>query len=173
MTKPVFTIAGAVLALALTSCSMGFKRDWEKAAAQQHLPVGAAQAPTDLSGAWLGTWNSVATGHHGTLKAIATPLPADARAPTGYQFRYHATWAKFLSGGYTTTHTVTRQGKDYIIGGEHDLGRLLGGVYKYEGKATPTHFRATYTSNLDNGVFELQRPSGLPWSLPGPIAPAR
>ncbi|HSJ04570.1 MAG TPA: hypothetical protein VK956_19020, partial [Verrucomicrobium sp.] len=77
-------------------------------------------------------------------------------------------------GGYTTHHSVAPDG---TVTGEHDLGKLLGGVYRYKGKASPTHFRATYECNLDNGVFELQRPSpagtSLSASAPAPASSAR
>jgi len=156
MSKSLLRTSAALLALALTSCSLGFKRDWKKAATS---PPSSEVYP--LSGAWQGTWRSTSNGHDGTLKAIASPIPAAPGTPgqTMYEFRYHATWAKVLSGGYTTHHLAKYDSKmnKHLLSGEHDLG-LLGGVFRYGGEATPTHFKATYDSKLDNGVFQMTRP---------------
>lgn len=140
----------------LCSCSMKYNRDWKKVASS------TPAKPTDLSGAWEGTWTSLSSGHHGRLRAIATPISIGQNQPKKsseeYEFRYHAIWAKILSGGYTTRHTVKKQQEHYTIGGEHDLGRLFGGKFTYEGTATPVTFKANYFSNLDNGVFQMARP---------------
>jgi hypothetical protein len=92
-------------------------------------------------------------------KAETSQIPDNAEEAPGstvYDFRYHATWAKFLSGGYTAHHTA---GPDGTISGEQDLGKLFGGIYRYEGQSTPTTFKATYRCDIDHGVFELARPS--------------
>ncbi|MEZ0386508.1 MAG: hypothetical protein ACAI34_05550 [Verrucomicrobium sp.] len=156
------------LAVVFSSCSLPFHHDWRRAARTD-----AQNPPKDLTGAWEGTWRSEKSSHHGKLKAIVTKV-ATTKEKVDYDFRYHATWAKVLSGGYTTHHSVAPDG---TVTGEHDLGKLLGGVYRYKGKASPTHFRATYECNLDNGVFELQRPSpagtSLSASAPAPASSAR
>jgi hypothetical protein len=139
-----------LLALTLSSCSIGFHRDWKTAAK-------VSSPPQDLSGAWTGTWRSEGTGHEGKLKAIATPVPSTT-GPQVYTFRYHATWAKLLSGGYTARHEVKHKGKDFLISGEQDLGKLLGGIYHYEGKATAEEFKASYKCDFDHGFFEMKRP---------------
>lgn len=138
-----------LLILLTSSCSIRFKHDWRKAAS-------ANPSPTDLSGAWLGTWRSEGSGHHGTLRAIVTTVP---ERDNTWQFRYHATWAKILSGGYTTYHiAIPQRSGSYKISGQHDLGKLFGGTFHYEGTATPTHFKATYRSSNDHGIFEMSRP---------------
>ncbi|WP_009961728.1 hypothetical protein [Verrucomicrobium spinosum] len=140
----------ALSASLLSSCSLGYQSDWNKAAARD-----TQNPPKDLTGAWEGLWYSRHNGHHGKLKAIVTPVEEQGKN-TAYDFRYHATWARVLSGGYTARHLVDRRGR---VTGQQDLGALVGGVYHYEGKATPAEFKATYRCNIDNGVFELQRPA--------------
>ena len=136
-----------ILASSLSNCSTGFNQQWHEAAAL--LPK-----PNDARGAWVGTWRSEVSGHHGELKAVVTAIPSKS-APHEFNFRYHATYAKILSGSFTTIHHVDSRGK---LTGSEDLGSFAGGVYRYEGKVTPTEFQATYTSAKDHGVFEMKRP---------------
>jgi hypothetical protein len=139
--------------VATTSCSIPYNRAWNKAAA---ISASNPHPHSNLSGAWQGTWRSEGTGHHGKLRAIATPDPSQ---PNAWTFRYHATWAKILSGGYHAHHLAHQQADNtYRISGEQDLGKIFGGTFKYDGIATPTHFKASYQSKADHGVFELSRP---------------
>jgi len=46
--------------------------------------------------------------------------------------------------------------------GEENLGRMAGGVYRYEGKAMATNFHSTYRSAYDCGVFGKERPETHP-----------
>ncbi|HSI63380.1 MAG TPA: hypothetical protein VLE43_09680 [Candidatus Saccharimonadia bacterium] len=145
-----------VLSSALASCSIGYNRDWQKAAATD-----ATLHPKNLEGAWTGTWKSNHDGHQGKLRAIVTSLPSQPGQPERYSFRYHATWANILSGTITAEHQATHAGKKkggiVTLSGEKDLGRL-GGVYGFTGAASPTEFKADYKSKLDKGVFEMKRP---------------
>jgi len=142
----------ALLLFATTSCSLPYQQRWKKVA-----QTPATTAPTTLEGAWVGTWRSEGTGHHGKLKAIVTPATGSSDV---WDFHYHATWAKILSGGYTTQHKAEEKSPgNFIISGEHDLGKLFGGVFRYDGAATPEHFKANYRSSNDHGVFELERPA--------------
>ncbi len=140
--------------LTVSSCSIGFNRDWNLAA---NTP--ATQNPQDLSGAWTGAWNSEGTSHQGKLRAIATKTRADGKVDH-YTFRYHATWASVLSGQYKTEHiaTPTRLGY-HTLSGQHDMGAVFGGIYQYGGQASPTDFQATYRSKVDHGSFNLKRPA--------------
>lgn len=148
---PLFRLSFVLLtASLLASCSIGFQGDWKQAAARD-----AKHPPKDLTGAWEGRWYSMKNGHHGTLKAVVTRVGEQGKN-TDYDFRYHATWARVLSGGYTARHSVDRHGK---VSGEQDLGALVGGVYRYDGKASPTQFKATFHCKIDNGVFEMHRPA--------------
>lgn len=138
------------LTLLTTSCTTAFNHHWRQAT--NNTPTN----PTDLTGAWQGTWHSESTGHHGKLRAIATPIP---NQPHTWQFRYHATWAKILNGGYTTQHIATPQpDSTYQLSGQHHLGKLFGGTFHYGGTATPHQFTATYRSNSDHGTFKMSRP---------------
>jgi hypothetical protein len=145
-----------VLATALASCSIGYNRDWNKAATTD-----ATRNPKNLEGAWNGTWKSNHDGHHGQLRAIVTKIPTAAGQPEKYNFRYHATWANIISGVISAEHQAIPAGKKkdgvVTLSGEKDLGRL-GGVYGFTGVASPVEFKADYKSKLDKGVFEMKRP---------------
>lgn len=155
----VFIRLSCVFALTsvLASCSIGYNRDWNRAAATD-----ATMRPRNLEGAWTGTWKSNADGHHGKLRAIVTRIPTEAGQPEKYSFRYHATWANIISGVITAEHQATyaekKKGNVLELSGEKNLGRL-GGVYSFTGTASPTEFKANYKSKLDRGVFEMKRPA--------------
>lgn len=138
------------LALSFSSCATRFNHDWKKAAA-----AAESTAPQSVTGAWQGTWKSEATGHQGTLKAVVTKVnPKDNL----YAFEYRATWGNIFSATFPSEHTVNLQGKNYVLTGHHNLGGLFGGVYHYDGTATPTLLQCRYRSKLDHGLFEMQRP---------------
>ncbi len=42
--------------------------------------------------------------------------------------------------------------------GEENLGKMAGGVYRYEGHVSPTNFFSTYQSKYDHGTFQMRRP---------------
>jgi len=138
-----------LLMLCLASCSIGYNHRWTKAASEPRTTQ-----PTELDGAWEGTWKSEPTGHTGTLRAIATRTgPSKAR----YHFQYKAVWKEVLSAVFSTDHKVAWNGRRGTVTGEKDLGRF-GGVFRFTGTATPTEFHAKYTSKYDHGVFEMKRP---------------
>ena len=74
-----------------------------------------------------------------------------------YRAEFKAHWLAFSSTYSVNFRTETRRGEVHFQG-EHDLGRLFGGVYSFIGRATPEHFRASYDSSYDRGVFEMSRP---------------
>jgi hypothetical protein len=133
--------------LLVTGCS-SFGRDWHAAAAR---PVSAVS----LAGRWEGTWQSAANGHRGRLRAVLTPAPANGT----WNARFHATYAGFLTFGYTAELRTTNRSDGVYFGGEIDLGPLAGGVYRYAGRATATNFHCTYTASQDHGRFEMVRPA--------------
>lgn len=145
-TTHLFTIV--CCCLFLSSCSLGFHRQWSSVSQKQQAPH------KDLTGAWEGRWYSLKNGHHGKLKALVTQKGEEGRK-TVYEFQYHATWARVFSGGYRARHLVDSNGR---LTGEQDLGKLFGGVYRYEGTTTPKEFKATYECAVDKGVFEMKRP---------------
>ena len=156
MKASVRLLTAAFLIATLASCSLGYDRQWRKAASAN------AAAPSDLTGAWEGTWKSQANGHTGTLKAIVTKAetPASDKAKPGkeqYVFTYKATWKRILTGVIEATHEAQKKGNHYTLSGQKDLG-AFGGIFSFTGESTPSEFHADYKAKLDHGVFDLKRP---------------
>jgi len=143
--------------LLLSSCTNpGFNSAYRQSVADYK----AADSKPKISGPWEGYWLSDVNGHTGKLRALAKPaaptVPIDG-AGGRYTFRYHATWAKVLSGGYTSPHEVRGDGEGgYVVEAEKDIALL--GVYKSEGTIKGDKFESTYRSDGDHGVYVLQRP---------------
>ena len=155
--KAFVTAALLSLACCLSSCTLGFQSQWRKAVAEAKQ-----NPPTTLAGPWEGTWKSEASGHTGTLRAIAKPITPPTPHSTAYKFHYEATWMNFLKACMTAEHDVvggerTKSSGGSVLRGQKDLG-LLGGIYTFSGRATPAEFRANYRSSVDHGVFEMKRP---------------
>lgn len=144
------SVLALALALGFSSCSTRFQHDWKAAAASVETT-----APRDVTGAWEGTWKSEATGHQGTLKAVVSE---SGKKDQVYAFHYQATWRHILSATFQSEHTVRIQGKNFVLTGQHNLGPMFGGIYHYDGTATPTMLKCRYRSDLDHGLFELKRP---------------
>ena len=147
--RPVPSVSLAFLVLALlasSGCSTvsGFRRDWNS-------PCCCA-AGSDLSGCWEGCWESHCTGHHGKLQAIITKVD-----DSHYCARFHGTFFKFLPFEYSMLLSAQPEGDRYLLSGQKDLGKLAGGIYRYEGHATPNEFFASYNSSKDRGVFVMTR----------------
>jgi hypothetical protein len=139
-------VAVVAVALLLTGCS-SFHGQWKKA---------AAAPATGLEGAWEGTWLSHSNAHTGRLRAVVTRT-----AGGDYETRFHATFWRLFSAGYTVTLRATPQDGGWTLAGREDLGRWLFwnfGEYEYTGEATPERFDCTYRSQNDHGVFQLKRP---------------
>jgi hypothetical protein len=134
-----------LLVLLFSGCS-SFNRQWKKAAAQ---PASA----TDILGRWQGTWRSDVNGHNDPLRCLIT------RNEHGkYQARFHAKYHKVLTFGYTVKLDVTPMGDSFQFQGDANLHWWAGGMYHYEGKATPTNFFSTYRCKYDHGTFRMTRP---------------
>lgn len=146
MKNSAFIFIACVIGFGLSSCSIGYNHEWKLAAKDNFSH--------DARGAWIGTWRSEASGHHGVLRAVVTPASIQSKQ-YDFLFHYHATYAKILSGSFTARHRIDENGK---LTGTEDLGAFAGGVYNYEGHVTPTEFHATYRSAADHGVFEMTRP---------------
>ena len=129
----------AALAMVTTGCSR-FNRAWKTATA---TPPPAR----DISGPWEGSWHSDVNGHHGRLRCVVSRLDEGR-----YRARYQATYWKIFRFGYTLDLQVAQPSNDAF------LGWWRGGVYHYEGNATPTNFVSTYESEHDHGRFEMMRP---------------
>ena len=142
----------------LTSCAgPGFNSAYRKSVTAYH----AADPKPEVSGPWEGYWLSGENAHTGKLRAVAVPATSEAPAANGdgrYQFRYHATWAKVLSGGYTSEHEVKRKPDgSFTLKGQEEIALL--GLYKSEGTIKGDKFDSTYHADADQGVFILKRPS--------------
>lgn len=135
-----------VLPLLLACGCSSFNRDWKRAAQQ---PVQS----DSIEGRWEGKWLSEVNGHTGKLRCLLT------RENEGHcSARFRATYAKILRFGYKVSLAIQRHYGGWEFNGEENLGKLAGGVYYYEGHATPTNFFSTYRSKYDHGIFEMRRP---------------
>ena len=136
----------AALPLLLTCGCSTFNRDWKKAA-QQPTPIDS------IEGRWEGRWLSETNGHTGKLRCLVTREGEDRCAA---QFR--ATYAKVFHFGYKVRLEVQPHFGGWEFNGQENLGKLAGGIYSYEGRASPTNFFSTYHSKYDRGIFEMRRP---------------
>lgn len=134
-----------LLMLATSGCS--FNRAWKRAAATP-VPV------DDITGRWDGVWLSETNKHTGRLRCLMT------KDETGqYQARFKAVYQSVLTFTYTVPLRVVRVESGFQLHGEENLGGYAGGVYTYDGQATPANFFATYQSKYDYGTFRLTRPA--------------
>ena len=145
-------VFGALIALALvsqTGCSAlsGFHRDWRSGC--------CCASQGDITGCWDGCWESRCTGHHGKVRAIITRCD-----DTHYRARFHGTFFKVIPFGYEMTLTAVPQEGQYVLSGQKNLGKLAGGVYRFQGHATDSEFYADYTSDNDRGTFIMSRAGG-------------
>lgn len=114
-----------------------------------------APIPTDsINGPWAGNWKSDVNGHHGSLKCVVTKT-----SETTYRAHYRAHFLKIFRYTYAATLSGHETNGVVTLQGEADLGKLAGGVYKYEGNATPSEFRSSYSSKHDHGNYQMTRPA--------------
>lgn len=133
-------------ALCLTSCA-SFERQWQKSVADYQ--AGKVASP---EGPWEGTWTTNTNGHTGALRAIVTKAEGD-----DYKFHYHATWQKFLKGGYSVDFPVTRSGSTYKVDGSKSLG--IFGNFHHKATIGRNSYEATYSNDKgDLGEFSMRRP---------------
>lgn len=138
-------MAVAVLLLLMACGCSTFNRDW-KEAAQQPTPSDS------IEGRWEGEWLSEVNGHSGKLRCLLLRA-GDERCAA----RFRATYGKVFRFSYTVPLTVQPHYGGWEFNGQENLGRLAGGVYYYEGRASPTNFFSTYRSKYDHGIFGLRR----------------
>jgi hypothetical protein len=136
-----------VLCLALMTGCSSFSRDWKG--------LGRAPASADpIEGPWEGTWKSHSSAHSDRLRCLLTRVSENQ-----YEARFHAKYKRVLSFGYTASFVGVKTNDVFSFSGEADLGKLAGGVYRYEGKISPTNFFSTYDSKYDRGTFRLTQPA--------------
>ena len=134
----------------LSGCS-GFEKKW-KAAAGRPVEV------NDIQGRWKGTWKSEKNGHSGGLRAVITRQGEDT-----YNADFHATYGWIFRFGYSMAMTAQRGDETFTyFTGSADLGKLAGGVYEYDGKASGEEFFCNYRSKGDHGHFRMTRPDVRP-----------
>ena len=152
----------AAALLLVTGCS-SFNSEY-KTALNKPIPT------DDISGPWEGRWLSDKNGHTGKLRAVLRPKSGDE-----YDAHFHATFWKIMRSSYRVPLKVDRTAGRFTLSGESDLGLLSGGVYNYEGEATPEAFFSTYKSKYDHGTFEMKRPTtpAQPAETPPAETPAR
>lgn len=130
-----------------TSCgAMRFNRAWS-----DYLPAGE---PTGMAGRWDGEWRSEKNGHAGGLRCLMT-LEDEAHCRAWFL----STYARVFRFQHETLFRITAEEQGTLrFEGEQDLGKMAGGVYRYEGTVSGDSFRATFQAeNGDHGVFEMQR----------------
>ena len=132
--------------MAATGCST-FNRDWQRAS--------ATSAPArDIDGRWEGSWLSDRNGHHGRLRCLVSRLDDQS-----YRARFKASYWKLFHFSYAVDLQVTREPPGSLnFQGGANLGWWGGGIYQYDGQATPTNFFSTYKSEYDHGTFRMARP---------------
>lgn len=106
-----------------------------------------------MEGRWEGKWLSEVNGHAGKLRGLLS-----RESNEHYVARFRATYGKILHFSYAVPLTVQPHNGGWEFNGEENLGKLAGGVYYYEGRASPTNFFSTYRSRYDHGTFEMHRP---------------
>lgn len=122
-------------------------------AAQDAPPVVAVTpAAPDLSGDWVGHWESAKNGHRGPLRATFTRV-----GPNCYQVRFAGRFAAVIPFLYRTPMTVVGSGDGVVLlSASKTLGPLLG-TFSMSAVATATTFDADFTARNDRGKFVLAR----------------
>ena len=133
-----------LLALSLCGCST-FNHDWRRAA----VPP---ESQNSIEGPWEGRWRSDVKGHHGGLRCLIV-----RETNSLYQARFRAAYGGIFHFSYTVPLEVQPHYVGWEFNGEADLGKLAGGAYYCEGRATPTNLISTYRSASDHGIFDLKR----------------
>ena len=144
--KTIWYSSIAIAFALLTGCS-SFHNEW-KAASKAPIPSNSIEGP------WSGDWRSEVNGHHGSLRCVVTKT-----SDTTYRAHFRAHFLKIFRFTYAATLNGRETNGVVTLQGEANLGKLAGGVYKYDGKATPTEFHSTYASKDDHGAYQMKRPA--------------
>lgn len=136
----------AVTAGLAAGCS-SFESRWREA--------GRTPEPADsIRGRWIGTWQNTNNDHQSSLRAILRPAGSNQ-----WTAEFHARYAGVLTFGINTLLTGASDGAVVHFQGQKDLGFFAGGVYRFDGTASPTNFFSTYQSDQNSGTFRMKRPS--------------
>lgn len=138
-------VVGMMLVMSFVSgCSTLYNSKWKQAGQETNPTV-------EVHRLWEGTWTSDVNQHQGRLRCIVSE-------PSAGQFDLHfwATWSVF-AGAYHVSATVESTESGYAFSGEKNLGKLAGGIYRFEGTIEGEAFESRYMSNKDQGRFSLTR----------------
>ncbi len=145
------SLLAATFAVALSACAT-------------HDPAASRSAGGEsdpFAGKWVGRWTSE---HHqnsgGALHCTLTALPPNPQAKPGisrYSAHFKANWLTF-SKSYDVPLEGRRRGDELHFHGTHELAAIFGGVYTFDGTATPERFVSNYKSSYDHGKFIMTRP---------------
>jgi hypothetical protein len=152
-------VIGLMILAAGAGCS--FDRKW-RALKREERAGDAPQAADRLAGRWDGRWISDVNGHSGRLRAVITPAPQTDTPEKRYHADFDANFMGLMRFGYDMTLIAAPAGAadgNVSFRGEEDLGKLAGGVYRYNGTADGATFNATYESADDKGRFQMTRPA--------------
>lgn len=139
-------LALGCLLLASSCGAFRFNRAWS-----DYQPVEGGGA---LAGRWKGEWRSEWNGHSGGLRCLTTREDEES-----YRAWFFSTYAGIFFFQYQMVFRV-RAGENGTLSfeGEQDLGKMVGGVYRYEGTVVEDSFQATFRAeNGDHGVMEMRR----------------
>ncbi len=143
---------GMLACLFLLAACSSFERDWREAA--------ATGTDDRFSGRWQGRWSSSKHRNSGgELRCIlkrSGPAASGQRDALLYQAHFKARWLLF-SSSYKVPLTARLRGETLSFSGAHALPAVYGGLYRFEGSATPRHFSSSYHSSYDEGRFEMDR----------------
>ena len=118
------------------------------------LPATTTALATDLTGCWVGSWESCTSGHAGPLRGTFTRC-----GETEYRVTFTGRFLKVIPFRYTVTLTVVEdRGDELVLAGTSYLGRLFG-TFSYRATATDGRFTADYSSKKDDGTFRMTRSS--------------
>jgi hypothetical protein len=128
----------------LSGCT-SFDHDWKKA--------GSISKHEGIQGRWEGTWTSQPSGHTGKLRSLVTKISDES-----YRARFDSTYKKVLHFKSTVVLNGKMTNEVFRFNGDAKLPWWAGGIYHYEGSASPTNFFSTYRCKYDHGTFQMTRP---------------
>jgi hypothetical protein len=107
----------------------------------------------DVTGRWVGCWESDKNGHHGPLRANVHKV-----SDTCYRVVFAGRFFKVIPFVYAVTLTATEvRGDAVVLTGDLYLGPGLG-TFRCDAVVTTCTFDARFSAKSDSGRFTLTRP---------------
>lgn len=148
--KREFLAAMLPLVLVLAGCNKDRDEKAEKHSPKEEKSV-KADKDLNVSGKWVGTWESTKNkGHGGGLSCDATE-----KAKNEWEAVFTAEFGKTKK--YNVNLKGKREGDKVVFGGKVDLGKDDGGVFTWTGRATEKEFTGEYEGGGDAGSFKMAR----------------